>query len=116
MAIAGSQRSGILSLSIKDKSGLYGAYMSYLSNGGLFVPTEKAYRLGDDVFMLVSLPGDGEKLPIAGKVVWITPVGAEGGRKAGIGVEFSEKHADVNRKIETLLAGAIESDRPTHTM
>ncbi len=116
MALSASPRSGILSLTIKDKAGLYAAYMSFLNNGGLFVATSKEYQIGDEVFMLVSLLDEGEKLPIAGKVVWLTPAGAEGGKKPGIGVEFSEKHADVIRKIETYLAGSLESDRPTHTM
>lgn len=115
MAVSASPKGGILSLSIKDKQGLYAAYMPYLTNGGLFIPTDKEYHIGEEVFMLVSLMDD-EKMPIAGKVVWVTPVGAEGGKKPGIGVELTEKHANVVQKIETYLAGAIESDRPTNTM
>ncbi len=34
---------GILSLNIKDKSALYAAYMPYVKNGGLFIPTNKQY-------------------------------------------------------------------------
>ncbi|MFT5580516.1 MAG: type IV pilus assembly protein PilZ, partial [Paraglaciecola psychrophila] len=34
-------RNGILSLTIKDKAVLYAAYMPYLINGGLFIPTNK---------------------------------------------------------------------------
>lgn len=116
MGLGAGGRSGILSLNIKDKAGLYASYMSFLKNGGLFVPTTKEYELGTEVFMLITLLDDGEKLPVAGKVVWITPNGAEGGRKPGIGVEFSDKHGDVVRKIETYLAGMVDSDRPTHTM
>lgn len=116
MAVAAGAKGGILSLNIKDKAALYASYMPYLNNGGLFVPSTKEHQIGDEVFMLVGLLDEGEKLPIAGKVVWVTPAGAEGGRKPGIGVEFSEKHADVVQKIETYLAGSIESDRPTHTM
>ena len=48
-------RNGILSLTIKDKAVLYSAYMPFLDNGGLFVPTNKAYSLGDEVFMLLTL-------------------------------------------------------------
>ena len=109
-------RSGILSLTIKDKAVLYSAYMPYLENGGLFVPTNKPYKVGDDVFMLLSLMDETEKIPIAGRVVWVTPRGAQGNRTAGIGVQFSEQDATANAKIENHLAGSLTSDRPTHTM
>ncbi len=109
-------RSGILSLTIKDKAVLYSAYMPYLENGGLFVPTNKAYKVGDEVFMLLNLMDETEKIPIAGKVVWVTPKGAQGNRTAGIGVQFSDEDATANAKIENHLAGSLSSDRPTHTM
>ena len=111
-----SSRSGILSLTIKDKAVLYSAYMPYLHNGGLFVPTNKPYKVGDEVFMLLSLMDEADKIPIAGRVVWVTPRGAQGNRTAGIGVQFSEQDATANAKIENHLAGSLESDRPTHTM
>jgi type IV pilus assembly protein PilZ len=109
-------RNGILSLTIKDKAVLYSAYMPFLTHGGLFVPTNKDYKLGDEVFMLLNLMDEPDKIPIAGKVVWITPKGAQGNRTAGIGVQFSEEDANANAKIENHLAGSLESDRPTHTM
>jgi type IV pilus assembly protein PilZ len=111
-----NSRNGILSLTIKDKAVLYSAYMPYLEYGGLFVPTNKAYNIGDEVFMLLSLMDEPEKIPIAGKVVWVTPKGAQGNRTAGIGVQFSEQDANANSKIENHLAGSLDSDRPTHTM
>jgi type IV pilus assembly protein PilZ len=111
-----NSRNGILSLTIKDKAVLYSAYMPYLLNGGLFVPTNKPYNVGDEVFMLLSLMDEAEKIPIAGKVVWVTPRGAQGNRTAGIGVQFSEQDAAANTKIENHLAGSLSSDRPTHTM
>lgn len=110
-------RQGILSLTIKDKNALYAAYMQFVKNGGLFIPTTKRYQLGDEVFMLLTLMDEAERIPVAGKVVWITPMGAEGNRAAGVGVQFSEQDGGVARnKIEGFLAGALQSDRPTHTM
>ncbi len=110
-------RQGILSLSIKEKNALYSAYMPFIENGGLFIPTTRKYVLGQEVFMLLNLMEETERLPIAGKVVWITPEGAEGYRTAGIGVQFSDQDGGTARnKIETYLAGALDSDRSTHTM
>ena len=109
-------RNGILSLTIKDKAVLYAAYMPFLINGGLFIPTNKPYKINDEVFMLLNLMEEPEKIPVAGRVIWVTPRGAQGNRAAGIGVQFNGQDDTANRKIETYLAGSLESDRPTHTM
>lgn len=110
-----SMGGGIMPLNIKDKSVLYASYMPYLQDGGLFIATTKQYKLGDEVFMLLKLLEEPERIPVGGKVVWITPVGAQGNKQAGIGVQFANGNM-ARDKIETLLAGAVKSDRPTHTM
>jgi type IV pilus assembly protein PilZ len=108
---------GLLTLTIKDKSALYLAYMPFVKNGGVFVPSNSPYQLGDDVFMLLNLMGEHEKIPIAGRVIWVTPKGASGRRPAGIGVQFSDQdRGQAQKKIETLLAGALVGDKHTHTM
>jgi type IV pilus assembly protein PilZ len=113
----GGAQPGILTLNIKDKSALYVAYMPFVKNGGLFIPTAKEYRLGDEVFILLTLMENPERIPVAGKVVWVTPKGAQGKRQQGIGVQFSPQDAGATqKKIESQLAGALGADRPTHTM
>ncbi|MES2491272.1 PilZ domain-containing protein [Stenotrophobium rhamnosiphilum] len=113
----GGAQPGILTLNIKDKSALYVAYMPFVKNGGLFIPTTKEYRLGDEVFILLTLMENPERLPVAGKVVWVTPKGAQGKRLQGIGVQFSpQDNGATQQKIESQLAGALGADRPTHTM
>ncbi len=118
MNMPGTPRQGILSLAIKDKGALYLAYMPFIKGGGLFVPTTRPYRLGDEVFILLTLMDEKDRLPVAGKVVWITPQGSQGNRQAGIGVQFNEgpDGDTVKTKIETVLAGTIGADRLTHTM
>ena len=106
----------VLEVSIRDATALHSAYMSFLKNGGLFVPTQREMSLGQEVLLLLTLMDEAEKLPIAGKVVWLTPPGAQGNRQAGIGVEFSEQDAAVAAKIENYLGGALASERPTHTL
>ena len=109
----GGARQGILSHAVKDKAALYSAYMPFLKYGGIFVTTTKRYFLGDEVFLLLTLPESSERLPVAGKVVWVTPPGAH-----GIGVQFAEtaEGETVKGKIEALLAGTLTAERPTHTM
>jgi len=91
--------------------------MPYVKGGGIFVPSNRPYKLGEEVFMLLTLMDSKEKIPVAGHVCWVTPPGAQGSRTAGIGIQFSEKDSGVARsKIEALLAGLLTSERPTHTM
>ncbi len=116
MSTRAGASNGILSLTIKDKAVLYAAYMPFLENGGLFIPTNKSYLLGDEVFMLLNLMEEPEKIPVAGKVVWVTPKRAQSNRSAGIGVQFNGMDDVASKKIETYLAGSLDSDRPTHTM
>ncbi len=118
MSGAGGARQGILSLVVKDKAALYNAYMPYIRQGGIFVPTTRRYFIGDEVFLLLTLPESSERLPVAGKVAWVTPAGAQGNRTAGIGVQFAETAEGdaVRNKIEAILAGILTSDKPTHTM
>lgn len=114
----GGAKQGILSFAIKDKSALYNAYMPFVKGGGIFVPTPKKYAVGDEVFILLTLLEDKDRLPVAGKVCWVTPNGSQGNRTAGIGVQFNDsvEAETVRNKIETLLAGILNSDKLTHTM
>ncbi|WP_269533806.1 PilZ domain-containing protein [Chitinimonas sp. BJYL2] len=109
---------GVLSLSIKEKAGLFAAYMPFVKGGGIFIPTAKPYSIGDEVFMLLQLMEDPAKIAVSGKVVWITPPGSHGNRTQGVGVQFSENEAgqQARAKIEGLLGGALQSSRTTHTM
>ena len=111
-------RAGMLSLAIKERTALFAAYMPFLKQGGLFIPTNRPYQMGDQVYMLISLMDDTTKMPISGKVVWITPAGAQGNRQQGIGVQFddNETSAGVRGKIEGVLGNAMKSTRLTHTM
>lgn len=111
-----SPTQGILSLTIKEKKSLYSAYMPFVTNGGLFIPTNRKYEMGQEVFILLNLMEESERLPVAGKVIWKTPEGCVY-RAAGIGVQFSTQDGGlVRNKIENYLAGILDSDRPTHTM
>ena len=111
-------RASVLSLNINSKSALYAAYMPHLKNGGIFIPTTRAYEIGDEVFMLLALMNDPAKLPVAGKVAWITPAGAHNSKAQGICVHFKhdESGIDARRKIEAVVGGVLKSSRPTHTI
>lgn len=117
-APTGVPRPGAISLNIKEKSILYAAYMPFVRGGGIFIPTARSYKLGDEIFMLISLMDDPHKLPVAGRVIWITPPGCHGNRLQGVGVQFKEDDGGmlVKGRIETLLGGQLQLNRPTHTL
>ena len=114
----GAARPTVMSLAIRERAALYAAYMPFLNHGGIFVPTSKSCRLGDEIFLLLSLMQDETRYPIAGKVAWITPAGGSNHHTPGIGVHFpaDESGSRVRQRIEALLGTALASDRPTHTM
>ena len=110
-------RKGIIAFSISDRGALYSSYMSFVQNGGVFVPTARTYELGDNVFMLLKLMDDPSPFPVNGKVVWITPAGAQGNKSPGIGVQFvDEDNGSTKSNIEQHLAAALQGERPTQTM
>lgn len=115
-AVAG--RPSVIQLVFREKGALYAAYIPAFTDGGLFVPTTREYVLGDDVYLLLSLPEDNQRYPVAGKVSWITPPNASGGRTQGVGVRFpaDEKTRLLRMKIEEILGTNLSSSKPTQTL
>jgi type IV pilus assembly protein PilZ len=108
----------VIQLAIKEKAALYAAYIPLFAEGGVFIPTNKDYRLGDDIYLLLSLPGEPQRYPVAGKVAWITPPRAANNRTQGVGVQFpaDDKSRQLKMKIEEILGVHLGSDRPTQTI
>ncbi len=115
---AAGARPSVIQLAFKEKGALYAAYMPVFIDGGLFVPTNREYRLGEDVYLLLALPDDNQRYPVAGKIAWLTPANASGGRTQGIGVRFpaDEKSRLIKNKIEEILGTQISSSKPTQTI
>ena len=111
-------RPSVIQLAIKEKSALYAAYIPIFAHGGLFIPTSRDYQLGDPVYVLISLPDDPQRYPVAGKVAWVTPARAVSSRIQGVGVVFpdDEKARALKLKIEELLVGMLTSERSTQTI
>lgn len=111
-------RPSIVQLAIKEKAALYAAYIPVFKDGGIFIPTPREYNLGDDVYVLLTLPDDIQRYPVAGKVAWVTPAKASGGRTQGVGIRFpaDEKSRVLKLKIEEILGVSLSSERPTQTI
>jgi len=115
---ASPARPSVIQLVFREKGALYAAYVPLFTEGGLFVPTTREYKLGEDIYLLLSLPEDPQRYPVAGKVCWITPANASAGRTQGVGVRFpsDEKTRLLKAKIEEILGTSISSSKPTQTI
>ncbi|MDO8439598.1 MAG: PilZ domain-containing protein [Polaromonas sp.] len=113
-----ANRPSVIQLAIKEKAALYAAYIPLFKEGGIFIPSVRDYKLGDDVYVLLTLPEDTQRYPVAGKVAWVTPARASGNRTQGVGVRFpnDEKSRLLKIKIEEILGAHLASDRPTQTI
>jgi len=114
-----ASRPSVMQLVFREKGALYAAYIPILAHGGVFVPTTRDYKLGDDIYLLLTLPDDPQRYPVAGKVAWVTPRNAAGGRTQGVGVSFpkDEKTNLLKLKIEDVLGAAqMQSAKPTQTI
>ena len=111
-------RPSIVQLAIKEKGELYAAYIPLFKEGGIFISTVRDYKLGDDVYLLLTLPEETQRHPVTGKVAWITPAHAAGNQPQGIGLRFpyDEKSRQLKVRIEEILGTQMGSNRTTHTI
>ncbi len=111
-------RPAVFTLVIRSKAALYAAWIPLLKGGGIFLPSNRSHTLGEEVIVLLTLLDDPTKVPLQGTVAWVNPPHSAGNRPQGIGVKLHESEAgrELKRKVEGLLAGALQSSRPTHTI
>jgi len=114
--LRGGAKKTMIALTIKDKVVLHNYYMPFIKNGGLFIANRTEYELGDDVFILLNLMDEAEKIPVAGKVVWIATKSVKRPHTPGVGIQFSDPDNIARGKIETYLAGPLGSSNSTSTM
>lgn len=107
---------GIINFPIRDIISLQAAYMSFVAGGGLFISSNRTVKLGDEVFVVTSLPESSERIPLVGKVIWISQR-ATGGRPAGFGIQLQgDEGLKFKNGAEKLLTGLLNSEKPTFTL
>lgn len=111
-----SRMGGLLQVNITDRAMLQASYMPYINGGGLFIPSKQAVQMGEEIFVLATLPDQSQKIPLTGKVIWISPK-QTGIKPQGFAIQLSgEKGIYYRMEVEKLLAGSMSSDRPSFTM
>jgi len=107
---------GFITHKFKDASTLYSCYMPFVKGGGVFIPSSREFKIGEEVFLALSFLEDPQKYGVTGRIVWVAPRGGQSGKTAGAGVQFLEDEQGAKAYIEQLLTGALESNRPTFTL
>lgn len=107
---------GMIQTNIPDVETLFASYMPYVVGGGLFVPSKQAVKMGDEVFVLGALPEQTQKIPLTGKVIWISQK-QNGTKPQGFGIQLAgEKGIYFKSEAERLLAGLKTEGRRSYTM
>ena len=111
-------RPSIVQLVIKEKADLYAVYIPLFKEGGIFISTIRDYKLGEDIYLLLTLPDETQRHPVTGKVAWITPAHAARNQPQGIGIRFpaDDKSRILKDRIEDVLGPYLSSNRPTSTI
>lgn len=76
---------GFYSLVLEDADSLSAAWLPFLEPGGLFVATRRDHFPGEEVVLLLQLPG-GEQHSVAGSIAWISAEDLSGRHRPGAGV------------------------------
>lgn len=109
-------RHDVLNVRIEDDASLQSAYMPFVTGGGLFIPAEGEFNLGEEIFVLLELSEVKDPLPIAGKVIWVTPESASREWMRGVGLQFSQDDQGVKELIESRLALGDFVENPSATL
>jgi len=85
------------------------SYMPFIKDGGLFIPTNDSFVLGDFVVVDLQLPGQHDIQRIEGKVIWITPMNALYQIYSGVGIQFTGDSAkSVHEQIKANIDNTMD--------
>ena len=106
----------IIKIHMASRTELAKNYIQQFKAGGMFVAGKFDYKLGDGIFMVISLPESNETIAVNGKVCWISPSAAVGYHQ-GIGIQFNNDKAGAEAKsrLEIMLGGAIQHQGVSYT-
>jgi type IV pilus assembly protein PilZ len=99
------EASQLLQLDIQNKVVLHSHYMPFIKDGGIFIQTEREFEFEQRVVMLLRFLDKGKKLPISGRVVWISPKSGRGSSVSpGVGLQFAgDNRKEIQKAIEAYL-------------
>lgn len=107
---------GLIQANIADRVTLQASYMPFVHGGGLFISSKQGVKMGEEVFVLASLPEQSQKIPLTGKVIWIS-YKASASKPQGFAIQLmGEKGNYYKMEAEKILAGSRSSELAGFTM
>lgn len=103
--------SRILSIVFNDAKMVSATYMAFIQGGGIFIPTDTSFQLGEKLIALIDLPGNSESQLVTGIVVWIDSAKAEKSGSRGVGIQLQESDSKVRLMIESCIASLASSKK-----
>lgn len=102
-----------------DKKELYRSYMPFINGGALFIQfneeiTPAKIQPGQKVFLVFSMLDNKQKIPIQGKVVWISKYGVVKG--FGVALGDSAPMRALKENIENNITELMSKKEATYTM
>jgi Tfp pilus assembly protein PilZ len=89
-------------------------YRANLSNGGVFIATERSFALRDFVVVRLRMPWCSRVIDLEGEIVHIVSADmASIGVKPGVAVQFREPPAGIRGRLGPLCAGAAPAPAPS---
>lgn len=86
---------------------LQNAFLPFVSNGGILIPTTEKVELGEKIIVELLLP-DNHSVRFTGKVIWTTP-DIKHDIQPTIGIEFSEENAgEIRGKVNSYFKKVAE--------
>lgn len=98
-----SPRKTLFFLHYKDAKAIASAYMPYLKNGGIFIPTRATLKLGKQVFLLLRFLEEPGQIALTATVVWVAPPECQQNMSPGIGVRFDDRESKARGALENYL-------------
>lgn len=105
----------MLRLTVSDAAVLRACYMPFLQHKGLFVPSLQSRKLGEKLFLVLTLKSDNRVVAGLATVCWITPAYCSDGRDQGFGLHFDAAAAELCEAIESVLAAEVSTQSPGQT-
>lgn len=106
-----------INCNFESEASLYNSYMPFINDGGIFIRSEKKYDYQQKVSLTIKLMNTEDIFKVEGRVVWITPPGAQGDKPSGIGLQFlGDNSKNLCNQIEKNLAGMLNSTQITDTL
>lgn len=92
-----------------DLASLKRAYMDFVRDGGVFVPTDEIFHLGDTVTAILLLPQSEQPFTFTAEVIWITHKSA-GNEQGGVGIQCSDNAGESFQTAAQELLGGMPED------